>query len=587
MSKEIYTRWFKMKKTLIIIAIVLVVIFGLMASMVYLQKKLISGSVPKVKSGSVLVVDFSRNYPEKSGYDFQGFKIKRKESLISLIKAIESAGDDANINAMAIKTPGLSLRFAQTDEVAEAIKKFKKSGKPVYAYFDNASMGGYLLASLADTIYMTPSGEVMFLGMSIAPMFFAGTSEKIGVGWDVIQLGDFKGASEMFVNKKFSAPYKETLVRLLDGLYYGWVDNIAERRGFPLDSVLAMVDYGVFYGDEALEWGLVDSLIYPQDFEKIIENLTGDDKTRKIGPGSYASARKLLDGKKKIAVIYGLGSIHTGKSETPNPFGGSESIGSETFSKAIDDAAEDDKVEAIVLRVDSPGGSALASDIIWKSVIEAKKKKPVIVSMGGTAASGGYYISMAADSIFCDPNTITGSIGVIFMKAYFENLFEWAGITVDSVNRGALSNQFTLYKGMDEVGYEAFGRMISKIYDDFAGKAAEGRGISVDSMQYLAQGRIWHGKDAVEVGLVDRIAGLSEVIDVAAKMAGVDPKEVGIKTYPAEKSFFEFAIELSAPKIKSPLPKQINEALAPVFEAATLFVPGEPLAIMPYRIETN
>lgn len=576
-----------MKKTLIIIAIVLVVLFGMMAAMFFLQKQIMAGSTTKVKEGTVMVLDLSNGYPEKGGYDFSGFKFKRKKSFITMIKGIEAAGSDDDIIAMAIKTPGMSFSFAQLDEVTEAISKFKESGKPIYAFFDNASMGSYAVASLADQIYMTPSGEIMFLGMSIAPMFFAGTAEKLGIGWDVIQIGDFKGASESFVNTEFSEPYKYTLEKLLDGLYYGWVDNVSSRRGLSRDSLLAMVDYGVFYGDEALEWGLVDSLIYPQEFDDIIDKLTDENEDRTIGPATYASAKKILEGKEKIAVIYGLGSIHTGKSETPNPFGGRETIGSTTFSKAIDDAADDDDVKAIVLRVDSPGGSALASDIIWKSVIDAKEKKPVLISMGGTAASGGYYISMAADSIFCDPNTITGSIGVVFMKAYSDGLFEWAGITVDSINRGSLSNQFVLYKGMDPAGYEAFGRMINKVYDDFTSKAATGRGVSVDSMSYLAQGRIWHGKEAVEVGLVDRNAGLSEVIDVAAKMAGVKLEDIGVKSYPAEKSFFEFAIELSAPKIKSPLPKQINEALAPAFEAVTLFEQGEPLTIMPYRIETN
>ncbi len=576
-----------MKKTLIIIAIVLVVIFAMIATLLYLQKSLIGGKSIRVKDNSVLMVDLSNNYPEKGGYDFTGFKFKRKESFLSLIKGIELAADDENIVAMAIKPSGHSFGFAHRDEVVRAIMKFKESGKPVYAYFNNAGMGGYSLVALADHVYMTPSGEVILLGMSISPMFFAGTAEKIGVGWDVIQIGDYKGASEMFVNKEFSELYRETLVRLLDGLYYGWVDDVAERRGLERDSVLTMVDYGVFYGDEALEWGLVDSLLYPQEFDEMIDRMVDEDDDRIIGPATYAHKRNALDGDEKIAVIYGLGSIHTGKSEMPNPFGGNETIGSKTFSKAIDDAAEDDDIEAIVLRIDSPGGSALASDIIWKSIIQAKKKKPVIVSMGGIAASGGYYISMGADSIFCDPNTITGSIGVVFMKAYFDGLLDWAGITIDSINRGALSNEFALYKGMDPEGYEAFNRMINKVYDDFAGKAGEGRDISPDSMEYLAQGRIWLGSDAVDVGLADRVAGLSEVIDVAAKMAKVDPEELGIQVFPPEKSFFEIAFEVTAPRIKSPLPEQINEALYPAYEAATLFEPGEPLTIMPYRIKTN
>jgi len=574
-----------MKKALIIIAIVLVVIFALVAGLMKIQSSLTAGSSTKIKKNSIMVVDLSNEYPERGGYDFSGFKFKKKDNFLSLIKGIEAAADDEDIIALTLKTGGMKFRLAQIDELAGAIGEFKESGKPVYAYFENVGMGSYLIAAMADSIFMVPSGEVMFLGMAIAPMFYAGTSEKLGIGWDVIQLGDFKGAAEMFVNKGFSEPYRETLIRLMDGLYFGWVDNVVARRGFSEDSVLAMVDYGVFYGDEALAWGLVDSLMYPQDFDKMMDAKVGDDEDRMIGPATYANTRRVLDGKEQVAVIYGLGSIHSGKSEQNNPFGGTETIGSETMSSAIDDAVEDDDIKAIVIRVNSPGGSALASDIIWKSIVEAKKKKPVVVSMGGVAASGGYYISMAADSIFCDPNTITGSIGVIFLKAYSDGLFEWAGITVDTITRGPLADEFVLYKGMDDEGYAAFTRIIEKIYIDFSGKAAEGRGISPDSMSYLAQGRIWHGTDAVEVGLVDRLAGLSEVIDVAAKMAGIDEDEIGVSFYPAEKSFFEMAFEISAPKLENRLPEPLRKIISPVIEAATLYRPGEPLTLMPIRVE--
>ncbi|RKZ31738.1 signal peptide peptidase SppA [bacterium] len=573
-----------MKKVLIVLAILLVLAFILIAVLTKIQADFMGGGKVRIKKASVLVVDLSKPFPERGGYDFSGFRFKRKASFLSLIRAIEKAKDDEDIIAISLKPCGMSFNFAQMQEFLEALDKFKASGKPVYAYVTSAGMGTYLTAAAADSIFLTPSGDLMFLGMSVSPMFFAGSAEKLGIGFDVIQIGKYKGAAEMFTEKSLTEPLRESLSALLDGLYSEWLNDVAERRGFSEEQINNFIEYGVFNADEALDYRLVDGLEYPQDYRKRILGLVDDNKDRLVGVKEYAESRNITRGSKKIAVIYGIGSIHTGESE-PNPFGGQESIGSKTFSKVIDDAVEDDDIAAIVLRVDSPGGSALASDIIWKSVVDARKKKPVLVSMGGTAASGGYYISFGADSIFCDPTTITGSIGVVFLKPYMSGLFEKIGISVDSINRGPLADEFAMYKSMDTEGYEAFTRLIERIYDDFTSKAAEGRHLELDSLLTLAEGRIWVGSDAVKIGLADRTAGLSETIDIAAKMAELDPEDVGIVTYPREKSFFEFAFELTAPGVTQLIPEPIRETLYPVLEASEIYSSGEPLTLLPVRVD--
>ncbi len=572
-----------MKKALIISAIVLVVLFVLVALLLKLQANFMGTGTVSIKKGSILVADLSKAYPERGGYSFEGFRFKRKGNFLSLVRAIERAGEDDDIIALVLKPTDISMNFAQIQELSEAIEKFKKSDKPVYCYLESAGMRSYMVASLTDTVSMTPSGNIMFLGMSIASMFFAGTADKLGIGFDVIQMGKYKGAAESFTERRFSGPLRESLTVLLDGIYGHWISHIAKNRELTEEYVAELIEYGVFDAEDAMERGLVDTLEYPNEFHDRMLSLVKGDDDRIIGIRTYTTDNRLDLGKKNIALIYGIGSIHTGKSE-PEPFGRQETIGSKTFTRAIEDAAEDDDIKAIVLRVDSPGGSALASDLIWNSVVEAKKEKPIIVSMGGTAASGGYYISMAADSIFCDPATITGSIGVIFLKPNIGALLDDIGVTVDTINRGALSDELVIHKAMDPEGYDAFTRLIAGIYEDFTSKAAEGRKMELDSLLEIAQGRIWLGSDAVVIGLVDRTAGLAEAIEVAADMAEIEHDKIKIAVYPPEKSFFELAFEdLSAPGIIEQLPEPLQNLLAPNLEAAQLYIEGEPLALMPFR----
>lgn len=574
-----------MKKVLIILAIVLVVLFVAALFMVKAMSGF-SGKVASVNKPSVLVVDLSQEYPERGSFDFSGYTFKRQTNFLSLIRAVEAAAEDDNILAMSLKADGVGLSRTQIEELSKAVKAFRESGKTVYSFLSGASMGGLLAASMADSVYMPPTGDFMLLGMAIMPMFFSGAAEKIGIGFDVIQIGDYKGAAEMFTEKGFTAPLRENYTSILDALYADWLSTVSQGCGIPAEKLEEAVNTGVFSAKEGLEMGLIDGILYPQEYRAKILALVDDKDDRIVSVSKYSSAKRADSGKRKIAVVYCLGNIHAGPSQN-NPFRNNYSIGDETFIEAIDKAAKDETVEAILLRVDSPGGSALASDFIWKSIVDAKEKKPVVVSMGGVAASGGYYISMPADSIFCDANTITGSIGVIFMKFHAEQLMEKLGVTVDTVIRGSLADDFSIHKGMDADAYEAFRKSTEGIYNIFTSKAAEGRGLELDSLLNLAGGRIWTGRQAVDNHLADRVASFSEAIEATAKMASIPMNELGIVTYPKEKSWIEFAFEVnsgSASRSNSLLDK-LEITLQPYIDAVSMFRSGEPLMLLPVKVD--
>ncbi|MCD6502604.1 signal peptide peptidase SppA [bacterium] len=577
-----------MKRFLIVLAIILAAIFAIVLVGMRVQAHFTGGSTSKIKSGSVLSIDLSESYPERSDYKFKGFSFKKGMNFLTLIRSVEGAATDDDIIALSLKIDGVGLSTSQLQEFSKAVDRFKATGKPVFAFLPSAGMGSYLAAVDADSIFIPPSGDFLLLGMAIMPMFYAGTAEKLGIGFDVIKFGKYKGAAEMFTQTGFSEPLRESYSDLLDGLFGQWVSTVAARRKIEKDDVVSIVNRGVFDAEDGVELGLADGLIYPQDYRKKILALVDDDEDRVVGLSTYASNHNFDSGKRKIAVVYCLGNIHMGESKS-SPFKSNRSIGDDTFVEAIDDAAKNDDVEAIVLRVDSPGGSALASDIIWKSIIDAKKKKPVLVSMGRVAASGGYYISAPADSIFCDAATITGSIGVIFLKLNAEGLFKKIGVTVDTITRGSLADDFSIHKAMDPEAYEAFRKTTESVYRDFTTKAAEGRGLELDSLLKLAAGRVWIGSDAVDNHLADRIASFSEAIDVAARMAKIPKEDLGIVSYPKEKSLFDMAFEVyeNPPKAKLNLPAPLEKAVMPSIEAMELFRPGEPLALMPYTVTTH
>ncbi|MBN2543212.1 signal peptide peptidase SppA [bacterium] len=575
-----------MKKWVLIIIIILIVFFVLGVLLIRWGLKSMGPWEEKVKVGeeSYVQLDLSKPFPEKASYSFSQFTFKKGHNFLGLLAGIKRMKEDEKIKGI-ILTPGsIAISGAKTDELINSLKDFKESGKEIIAFLEYGSLRSIYFTTVCDKIYCVPTGIFVTPGMSIETMFLKNTMDKIGVEWNVIQMGKYKGAMEIFTHDTLTTATKEVYNSILDEFYSEYMKNVTESGKFSEDQIMTALDKGIMTAAEAKELGFIDSLMYYNDFKKMLD-LDEDE--------NYLTARKYLNSKKvtihndnKVALIYALGSIHTGKSE-PTPFGGSETIGSATLSNAIIDAAEDDDIKAIVIRVNSPGGSALASDIIWDAMRDAKEKKPVIISMAEVAGSGGYYISMAADTILADPSTITGSIGVIFSKPNLHNLYNKLGVTKDALYRGDKARMFSDYKNLTDEEREVLTSYIQSIYDDFVGKAAKDREMTFEELHEVAQGRIWTGLQAVKIGIIDRTGGFLEAIDVAKKMIGVPlDDDVELITFPKKKGNFVFDLNLGLGKML--LGQKVSEEHQEIMElmnARQLFEDDEPLFLMPGILE--
>ncbi len=485
---------------------------------------------------------------------------------------------------------------AKFEEIRQAIQRFQNSGKKVYVYFDNASNLQYYLASVADRVIMNPSGQVWLTGISTQLMYVKNLFDKLGIKANVVHIGKYKSARDMFTQDSTTSANAEQINAYLDDLYEVLTRDIANSRGMNQDSLKALIDRGPFVAQTALKSGLVDKLMYHDELKKLVEGEGPNKKYRMVteriynqmGDWQYTWEPPITD---KIALIYAVGSITTGKSRR-SPFTGAGSMGSETIASAIRAARKDHQVKAIVLRVDSPGGSALASDIIWREVqltTTGKHAKPFIVSMGDVAASGGYYIAMGADSILADANTLSGSIGVLAGSFSVKDMFDKIGIHTDTFKRGDRSDFLSATHNMTEDERQKLFDLISDMYGIFVNKAAEGRGLEPDSIDALGRGRIYSGTDAEAVGLVDKVAGLHEALQIAQKAAGIPlDKEVKLDYYPKyELNLLEMigGTEILAQQLQlSPDTKQI---LTQLEQLNVLASDDQVYYLLPYLLEIS
>ncbi len=552
-----------------------------------------------IDESSILTLDISKTYPEKVDMDFSFFQQmgKRGVAFHRLIKTIEYAKDDENIKALYLTGTGNALNRAQSEELAIALKEFRDK-KPIYGYTEILTMGSSVLFAQADHFYVPPPGMLLINGVSIEPLFYKGLFDKLGVGMDVVMRGDFKGGMENFTRKSFSEPFAETIDMLLDDIMLFYKNRVTDARGITDEDFDKLIEKGLIWGDEMYETGLVDGLLYPNQVDSVLMaklSEEGDDidiedfEDRLLSINKYANfveaeTELLKDG--KIALVIAEGSIRSGKGN-PSPFGGDDGIYGDKLSATIDEVARDDEIDAIVLRVNSPGGSALASDIIWNSIVRAKAKKPFIVSQAGVAASGGYYISMPADTIFAGEGTVTGSIGVYGGKPYVEGLMDEWGVTKDTFKRGEYSQIYsTITRPWTDAEKALLLRSIDHTYETFVGKAAEGRNRSFAQIDSVAQGHIWTGTRAVENGLVDRIGGLWDAIACAQRMAGNPANEQPeIVTYPKPKTFMDLIETLENVQLPGPLGRAVR-MLSDENTAASIDF-GQPMLYCPFDVKTD
>ncbi|MPS75160.1 MAG: signal peptide peptidase SppA [Chryseobacterium sp.] len=492
-----------------------------------------------VKSNSVLTLDLKTKIidsPSEDQEDIFAFNNKEKETsvlLYDILQAIENAKTDDKIKGISLEMDNINAGMTQLDDIRNALIAFKKSGKFVYAYGNAVSQGAYYLGSVADKYYLNPAGLIELKGLSTEVTFFKNFAEKYGVGIQVIRHGKFKAAVEPFLRDEISPENKEQLSTLLNDIWLNTSNKIASSRKIPLAELNTITDSLYSYlPNLSLKYKLADQLIQKSEYDNIIKkklNIDIDKKLNKISFAKYSESLNSDSDGKQIAVLYASGAIYNGK--------GYDGIYSENFIKEIKKLQKDDDVKAVVFRINSPGGSANASDEILFELQQLKRKKPVVVSFGDYAASGGYYIAMGADKIFSEPNTLTGSIGVFGVIPYFKELAEKNGIRSDVVSTNANSNMISAINGLSPGTLNIMTRSVESTYQRFVHFVTLNRKKSFEEIDAIGGGRIWSGVRAKQIGLVDELGTLQDAINYAAKSANL--KDYGVSSYPAKVSKFE------------------------------------------------
>ena len=510
-----------------------------------------------VAQNSVLVIDASETFLEQSKNDpfseLMNKKNGKQPSLSELIGLLKYAKKDSSIKGIYIKCAENPNGYAATEEIRKALIDFKKSNKFIVAYAETISQKGYMMANVADQIYTHPQGGMEWAGFNYETIFFKGLIDKLEIEPQIFYAGKFKSATEPFRYAQMSDANKLQTGIWLNSIYNNFIQGAAEMRHLNVDSIKAFANEGkVQNAKDALKYKLVDGLIYDDQLKKIISKklqVADETKISFVSINNYAESVALRGtGSGKIAVIYADGDVVMGK-------GQNEAIASDDYRVLIQKIRNDKSIDAVVLRVNSPGGSALASDIIWREIDLLKKEKPVVVSMGDLAASGGYYIACGADSIFADANTITGSIGVFSVIPNAEKFLKnKLGITFDRVKTGQYADAPSATRALTITEQRFLQAGVDSVYHTFKSRVAAGRQKSVDYIDSIAQGRVWTGADAIKVGLVDKIGTLNDALASAAKMAKL--KGYSIKAYPESRSFIEEFFEGYKNEIKTKLIQQ-------------------------------
>ncbi len=456
-------------------------------------------------------------------------------SLKDVVKGIKNAAYDDKVIGLYIEPRFVQSGFAALQEIRDAILEFKESGKPVYAYGEFISEVDYFVVSTADRLFMHPEGTLEFNGMTARVTFFKGLFDKLGIQPEIFRVGEFKAAVEPFMQKSMSDENRLQLTGLLESIHGHYLEEVSTSRNIPIERLEQISDQMEAYlPKESLEVGLVDRLAFEDEIKEEMMELAEVERSRDLNfmsVKSYVKASGSDYSRDRVAVILAEGEIIMGNSDE-------QVIAAERFAREMRRARENNRIKAVVLRINSPGGSMTASDIIWREIQLTKKKKPIIASMGNYAASGGYYLAMEADTIVAQPTTITGSIGVFAMLLNVEEMLEnKLGITNDVVTTGEYSDIISITRTLDDYERQVIQRGVDQSYQTFLQKVANGRGMEVSDVEKVAGGRVWSGKQALEYGLVDALGGLDLAVELAAQSANL--VEYQVTYYPVQKPFFE------------------------------------------------
>jgi protease-4 len=531
--------------TILTLGVVFLLLIGIIVSAVSFSSKeeviVSENTILHIKLEG-MVTDRSFDNPIQ-GFDFNAMKNKYEPGLNEILTNLKKAKTDPNIKGIYLDLGDVPAGISLLEEIRNGLLDFKKSGKFIYSYSEMYSQKAYYLASISDKIYLNKEGGIDFHGLAAEIMFFKGLLQKLDVDVQIIRHGKFKSAIEPFMLDKMSDANREQTRMFVGSIWNHIVNNISVSRKIDVAQLQNIADSMLVQtAEDAVKYKFVDQLVYKDEMIDALKSKLGietKEEVQYVTLSKYKDAKtadsKIKFSKNKIAIVYAVGAIEGGE-------GDDLTIGSERISEAIRQARNDSNVKAIVLRVNSPGGDALASEVIWREVALAKKTKPIVVSMGDYAASGGYYIACAANKIIASPTTITGSIGVFGMIPNLQKLFNnKLGITIDTVmtNKNAIS--ISGNRPLSSYQEKVIQNQIERIYATFIGHVADGRKMTVSQVDSIGQGRVWSGFDAKRIGLIDDFGGMDKAIEEAVKLAKLS--EYKVIEYPIQKDFFQQIIK--------------------------------------------
>jgi protease-4 len=562
----------------------------LSALSVYLVLRGLDMAPRHVTTGSTLTLDMAGELPEDRLFDLTSpFFDVESVTFKDVIDSIERAKNDARIASLLVRVRGAAIGWAKAEELRNALIDFGTSGKKVVSYLEYGSNLDYFLASAADTIYVHPLSILDLRGLQAEVTFMRSTLDKLGIEAEFEQIGAYKNAPDVYTRESLSPAHREALTAIVDDIYGRLVDAIAGSRNLSVEEVKKILDRGPFRAQDAQQLGLVDELLYRDDVHSRLSGEGADYRPVTVAGYQRADDDGLgLDGRPRIALIYGVGMIVGGRSDEDALFG--RVMGSDTLADTFKEVREDDSVRAVVFRIQSPGGSDVASDIIWREASLTMEKKPVVVSMSDVAASGGYWIATASHAIVAEPSTVTGSIGIYGGKFNLQGLYQKIGFKKERVMKGKSADFWSDTRSFTPEERVRFRRLLEAGYQQFVDRVAQAREMEPEEVDAIGQGRVWTGAQAMELGLVDELGGLDRALALAKERAAIpDDAAVRIEIYPKKRGFFQMLVTkmaYGAPGVAA-LELLAPEELLERSPVLRLLTEGRRLAVMPFRVRIH
>jgi len=518
-----------------------------------------------VADGSTLLLDLEGDVPERLPAEIP-IPVLQNQTDLSLEQTWDTfrrAATDSRIRGILFEPHGLDIGWGKMEEIHDEIVQFRKSGKPIVTYLRSPTAREYYLASATDKIFISPEDSLDLKGLAAESLFFKQTLDKLGVQAEVIHAGKYKDAGDVLTRTSMTPETREVLNAILDEYYGNLIATVAEGRKKQPDAVRALIDDGPFLARDAVSSGLIDALGYEDQAVGEMQSRLKQSELKKISAKAYVKGLTPTPGGRRIALIVGQGTITAG---TGNETADDESFTGTGFIKLLKEVENDSSIQGVIMRIDSPGGDAVASDDILHEAKNLSKKKPLVISMGDTAASGGYYVAVTGDPIIAYPNTLTGSIGVIFAKFTLHGLFDKVGVDEQLLTRGRYADIESAYTPLSDAARQKLSGQIDSFYRAFVSRVAEGRKKPFDQIESLAQGRVWVGAQAKDNGLVDQLGGLDRAVEVLKQQAHMSPSDrVTLVPYPGRRSVFDLLfshadptaeVQLRLEKILGKLPLQ-------------------------------